>query len=449
MPDLHERQQKRLPESKHLNIDAKRAKEDEPQSRVTIEEKADEEIVSKVLNEVFTSASRGSKQVMSSSILTNNASNQIDRGLWGLNGGLKGGSGNAIRGNEDHGKSCHSRKENDDDEPPPKKSVPPLLQGYFESSKRCQRPLPLDQPRAPDMECGNTTADVIENEDGCEIFSPWKEQYQRTNDQMKAVIDAKADQRKSGGGVYQGKEQGNHFLSIQKGYSSKNIGLKLETLDAGNMKTDFWCFALMKYESFEFSKGDPEVRIRKEQPKSTSTGYIWHGYGSDFPSPTSSVQCKIYAYCERSGERDIHFSENDCGRITEAPGASQHLCCSQSCGVVFWHFSQKQFSCESGQWKEELQNDFALVKFGTGREELIWTQWSPEREPTRTRWVRLENSPVFDGVPVDTGAKQRLENFLKGNHLPAFNFPQLSYGPIIQHWREQETLRRETATSNR
>ena len=90
-------------------------------------------------------------------------------------------------------------------EPPPKKRScdPPLLQSYFESSKKCQRPAPLYQPRVPDMECGNTTADVIENEDGCEIFSPWKEKYQRTNGQMEAVIQSKADQRKSGGGVYQ------------------------------------------------------------------------------------------------------------------------------------------------------------------------------------------------------------------------------------------------------
>ena len=269
------------------------------------------------------------------------------------------------------------------------------------------------------------------------------------NDQIEAIIDAKEDQIKSGGGIYQRKEQGDQFLSIQKGYLSKNIGLKLETLDAGKMKTDFCCFALMAYETFDFSKSHPGVRIRKEQPKSTSTGFIWHGYGSDFPSPTSSVQCKIYAFCERSGERDIHFSETDCGRITEAPGASQHLCCSQSCGVVFWHFSQKQFSCEGGQWKEDLQNDFALVKFGTGREELIWTKWSADKEPIRTRWVRLDNSPVFDGVRVDPGAKQRLQNFLNGNHLPEFNFPQPSYGPIIRRWREQETLRRERATCDR
>ena len=336
-------------------------------------------------------------------------------------------------------------------EPPPKKRScdPPLLQSYFESSKKCQRPAPLYQPRVPDMECGNTTADVIENEDGCEIFSPWKEKYQRTNGQMEAVIQSKADQRKSGGGVYQSREQDDQFLSIQKGHSSKNIGLKLETFDAGKVITKWRCFALMNYESFDFSKSDPEVRIRKEQPKSTSTGYIWHGYGTDFLLPTSSVQCKFYAYCERSGERDIHFSEMDCGRITEAPGASQHLCCSQSCGVVFWHFSQKQFICKSGQWKEELQNDFALVKFRTGNEELIWTQWSPDREPTRTRWVRLGNSPAFDGVYVDSGTKQRIENFLKGNHLPEFSFPQPNYGPVIQHWRDQETLRRQPATSDR
>ena len=146
------------------------------------------------------------------------------------------------------------------------------------------------------------------------------------NDQIEAIIDAKENQIKSGGGIYQRKEQRDQFLSIQKGYLSKNLGLKLETLDAGKMKTDFCCFALIAYGPFDFSKSHPGVRIRKVQPKSTSTGFIWHGYGSDFPSPITSVQCKIYASCERNGERDIHFLETDCGRITEGPGASQHLC---------------------------------------------------------------------------------------------------------------------------
>ena len=56
--------------------------------------------------------------------------------------------------------------------------------------KMRQRPAPLDPPREQAMEYGNMTADVIENEDGIEFFSPCLDSYRRTEVQVQAVRDA-------------------------------------------------------------------------------------------------------------------------------------------------------------------------------------------------------------------------------------------------------------------
>ena len=316
----------------------------------------------------------------------------------------------------------------------------------FEKTR--QRPAPLDPPREQDFDFGNMTAELIENEDGSEIFSPELDSYKRTRHQLKAVKEAAADQRRVGGGVYQKKDGSQTFFTIQKGWVTKDIGLKLTTTEDGKVKTEFNCFATMNYEFFKFSKNTPGLRIRQKQPQETRTGYIWHGFGGDlFPG---ADKCGIYAYCERAGERDLHFSELGCERLSEAPGASQMMCSNRNCGVVKWHLAQKEFQYDNnGQWEEIQQNDFAVVVFKSGSEELVWTEQPAVGEPVRSRWVRLESSQQFDGVQVEKGCKERIKNFLDQNRLPKFAFPVPRYGPPIQCWRDQEALRRQVADCER
>ena len=311
-----------------------------------------------------------------------------------------------------------------------------------------QRPAPLDPPREQDFDFGNMTAELIENEDGSEIFSPELDSYKRTKHQMKAVNEAGADQRKVAGGVYQNKDGSQMFFTIQRGWMTKDIGLKLTTIEDGLVKTDFNCFVMMEYEPFKFSKNNPGLRIRQKQPQETRTGYIWYGFGGDLV-PTAD-KCGVYAYCERAGERDLHFSELGCERLSEAPGASQMMCSNRICGVVKWHLAQKEFQFDkNGQWEEIQQNDFALVVFKTGKEELVWTEQPEVGEPVRSRWVRIESSEQFDGVRVETGCKERLKNFLNQNRLPEFVFPLPRYEPLVQRWRDQQALRRQVAGCER
>ena len=337
--------------------------------------------------------------------------------------------------------------------PPPRKMLKrhgglpsQLTVGLLEKTR--QRPAPMDPPREQNLEYGNMTAEVVESEDGTEIFSPCLDRYRRTDAQVEAVREAGKDQRKMGGGVYKKKDGTQTFLTIQKSFMSKDIGIKLVTVEEEHVRTRLHCFGTMNYEYFKFCKITPGLRIRQQPPQETRTGYIWHGFGLDLPPLTG--KCGVYAYCERAGERDIHFSEAGCERLSEAPGASQDLCSSRNCGVVKWHLSQKEFSYDqNGQWEEVQQNDFALVVFDTGREELVWTEQPAVGEHVQSRWVRLDSSDQFDGVRVDTGSKQRLKNFLDQNRLPPFDFPMPKYAPVVQHWRDQVVLRRQVATCDR
>ena len=361
---------------------------------------------------------------------------------------LKGGAGK---------EDCSSGDEERKMMPPPSKRLrrqnrilkgwPDQLPGSnFEKTR--QRPAPMDPPREQNLEYGNMTTDIVENEDGTEIFSSCLINYRRTEAQVEAVREAGKDQRKIGGGVYKKKDGSQKFLTLQRGYMSKDIGLKLVTLDEGQMMTSLNCFGTMDYESFKFSKSTPGLRIRQEPPEETRTGYIWHGFGGDL-SP-SAGRCTVYLYCERVGERDLHFSEAGCERLSEAPGASQGLCSNRNCGVVKWHLSQKEFHYDkNGQWEEIQQNDFALVVFKTGGEELVWTEQPAVGEPVRSSWVRLENSEQFDGVHVDSGSKERLKNFLHQKRLPPHQFPVPKYTPPVQRWRDQEVLKRQMANSDR
>ena len=314
--------------------------------------------------------------------------------------------------------------------------------------KAYQRPAPMEPPRQQDLEFGNMTTTVLESEDGTEIFSQCLGNYKRTEAQVEAVRAAGEDQRKVGGGVYQNKAGTQQFLTIQKGWTTKDIGLKLITVEEGHVITKLNCFAMMEYEPFRFSKNTPGLRIRQKQPQETRTGYIWYGFGGDLV-PAAGM-CRVYAYCERAGERDLHFSELGCERMSEAPGASQQMCSNRDCGVIMWHLSQKEFQYDNnGQWEEIQQNDFAVVVFKTGREELVWTEQPTVGEPVRSRWVRLESSEQFDGVRVETGCKERLKNFLNQNRLPEFVFPVPRYGPLVQCWRDQQALRRQVAGCER
>ena len=356
------------------------------------------------------------------------------------------------------GKGDSSTDEENEGKPPPKRRLkkgkdsalhyPDQLIAGSRFEKSCQRPAPLDPPREQDFDFGNMTAELVENEDGSEIFSPELDSYKRTRYQMKAVKEAGADQRKVGGGVYQNKDGSQMFLTIQKGWMTKDIGLKLATVEDGHIKTVSNCFAMMEYEPFRFSRNNPGLRIRQKQPQETHTGYIWKGFGGDLV-PVAGM-CRVYAYCERAGERDLHFSELGCERLSEAPGASQLMCSNMNCGVVKWHLSQKEFQYDNnGQWKEITQNDFALVVFKSDTEELVWTELPAVGESVRSRWVRLENSEQFDGVHVDAGSKQRIKNFLDQNRLPQFVFPVPRYEPLVQRWQDQEALRRQVANCDR
>ena len=321
-----------------------------------------------------------------------------------------------------------------------------MIRDPFE--KNCQRPAPMAPPRQQPLEYGNMTTDVVESEDGAEIFSLCLDSYRRTEAQVEAVRQAGGDQRKVGGGVYQKKDDCQKFLTIQKSYLSNDIGLRLVTAEGGNVRTSFNCFGSMDYEFYKFSKSTPGLRIRQEPPQATRTGYIWHGFGGDLLP--SAERGGVYIYCERAGERDIHYSTAGCERLSEAPGASQELCSNNNCGVVKWHLSQKEFYYDNnGHWQEIQQNDFALVVFATGREELVWTEQPVVGEPVRSNWVRLENSEQFDRVCVDPGSKERLQNFLKNKRLPPYHFPVPTYTPVVLRWRDIGVLRRQAANCNR
>ena len=320
-----------------------------------------------------------------------------------------------------------------------------------EYNTKAQRLGPLEQPRMPDKQWGNMTIDAIG--DGEDLyFAPLsKEYYRRTDEQTRAVKEAQEDQRKVGGGVYGDKANQRQFLTIRKGFASKDIGLKLELVDGRQKELIFDVFAAMQYEFFHFSNESPVRRIRLKQPQETSTGYIWYGFGTDLNIPQSDIpRGKVYAFCERVGDLHLHFSGALCERVTEAPGASQLLCRNEGCGVVAWHFSMKTFECDNSQWEEATQDDFALVVFKGkhGRKELVWTCSKKGGSQTRRYFDRLESSLQYDAVRVDPGTRERLSNFLRGRHLPHFQFSPPTYAPKVARWRDQPVLMRLSSNSD-
>ena len=313
---------------------------------------------------------------------------------------------------------------------------------YWEEDKVEQRPAPLVPPRSPDMEFANMTAAAVSEEGAAEVFSPLKDKYRRTEQQLRDVAEAHADQRNVAGGVYRCLEEGNEGfeLSIRRGFKSKVLGIVLARRKDGKSKIMFESFASMRYEYFKF--GDTGLRFRQSLPQETLTGFTWEGFGGNaVPLPTSD----IHVYCERV-DRDVHFSGDQCSRVQESPGASQMLCSSLNCGVVTWHLARKCFRKDGENFSEVWQESFALVTFRTGRRELIWTH--PQRKKKISRWERLEGSSKFDAYVVDQASKLRVESVVAKNCLPQYTFSSPAYVPGKQQWREREPLLRQPEDSS-
>ena len=247
--------------------------------------------------------------------------------------------------------------------------------GWVEEAQQssCPRPLPLSGPRVPDLEFANETVEAADSEGGLEMTSPQKDLYRRSKAQIEAIKEARRDQRSVGGGVYQchNEEMKEIFLTIHRPFAAKTIGIELERVSANKKKKKiFRSFFTMNYEFVEISKSTGQ-RFRKSLPEETHTGFKWEGFGADeCPLPSTCV----YAVRERAGDRDLHFSAEGCGRLTEAPGASQSLCSNYGCGEVMWHFERKRF--DKGpftvSYKEDWMDDFSLVVFKDGTRRLIW-----------------------------------------------------------------------------
>ena len=310
---------------------------------------------------------------------------------------------------------------------------------YWEEDAISQRPGPLELARVPELEFADMTANCIDGEGGGHVNSPEKDNYRRTEAQLRNVSAAQEDQRNVAGGTYKcvDSENKDFFLSIRKGYKSKVIGIVMEKLKEGEAKkVVFESFGSMRYEYFRF--GQSGRRFRQTWPEETLTGFIWEGYGGDaLPLPSSDV----HVYAERV-DRDVHFPGEHCNRVTEAPGASQMLCSSQDCGLVTWHLSRKCFRKGKGQeFFEKWQEDFALVTFKNGKQQLIWTH--PHRKLKRSRWERLENSSQFNAYVINEASRQRVESVVSRKCLPRYTFPTPSYVPTNQGWRESEPLTRQ------
>ena len=304
-----------------------------------------------------------------------------------------------------------------------------------------QRPAPGDLPRSPEMEYANMTACAV-GEEGGVVFSPLKDKYRRTDAQLKDVVDAHEDQRNIAGGSYRCLDEGyeNFELTIQKGFKSKALGITLKKFSADKGVTIFQSFSMMRYEYFRF--GESGRRYRQTWPEETPTGFIWYGYGGDaYPLPTSDV----HVYCERV-DRDVHFSGEKCGRNTEEPGASQMLCANANCGVVSWHLSRKCYrKGDDDNYSEKWQEHFALVRYRSGRKELVWTH--DHRKLKKSRWERLEASPEFNACVVDQVNKERVESIVARKCLPQFTFSTPTYVPQKQHWKVAEPLLRQKKDS--
>ena len=305
-----------------------------------------------------------------------------------------------------------------------------------------QRPLPLAEPRVPDMEYENMTIDAIANEGGLEATSPQKDPYRRSVAQMEAIKEARRDQRAVVGGVYQCQRDDlkEYYLTIHRPYMAKTIAIVLERVCGKEKRTIFHSFFTMSYEPMVVKGGQ---RYRKEQPEETHTGFKWHGHGADqWPLPSSCV----YAVVERVGETDLHFSSKDCTRSTEAPGASQSICSHMKCGAVIWHFARTNFDKKHRvTYNEEWADDFSLVKYKDGTERLVWR----DQSGVQTFWARTESSEQFSTYKAPPGPLAMVEGIVKRGDIPSHQFNDPSFVPSLQPWKEQQPLGRQPVESQR
>ena len=338
-----------------------------------------------------------------------------------------------------------SSDEESTEEPPEKKSRTNERTGeteerpdswkYWELEKQCLRPPPLDPPRRPDMAYVNMSVNGAENEDGMEHFSLAKDRYRRTDAQIDAVREARRDQRRFGGGIYRCIESGKTelYLHIRKG-STNFVSITLVRAEQNQKPViQFETFAKMNYESYSTSDG---VRNRKTLPEETETGFMWYGHGGS----TNLLASSVYTFCERV-DNDVHFSVGPCERITQAPGASQMLCSSIQCGIVFWHLTVKFFERLGKQeYREAGEEDFALIEFKSGQpQELLWT----DKDKVRTRWRKFDSVPEQESLKtISKECMKRVEFVIKEGLLPPTSFPPPCYSAFIESWQELEPIRR-------
>ena len=309
--------------------------------------------------------------------------------------------------------------------------------------KTKQRPAPLHPPRVPDLQYANMTIRAIENEDGAQIFSQFKDKYMRTSVQLQRSEEAQADQRRVGGGVYSCLLDGQEGfeLVLRKGYKSKALGIALRHRREGKVQTVFDSFADMDYEYFRFCNHTPGRRFRQMCPETTPTGYIWTGVGGELPLP-DRPSSDVFVFCERA-DRDIHFSGGSCERISQAPGASQSICSNATCGQVTWHLSRKCFQrVGNHQFQEVWQEDFALITFRSGEEKLLWTH--PQRKLKHSWWARQDSSAQYDGFIPEAASRKRVKENVK--NLPPWNFNPPTYVPPPT-WTDTVPLEREADNS--
>ena len=366
---------------------------------------------------------------------------------------MRGGGDNRKSKEEENQKECASNDKDtvnvkltsqDIEAPNPPQPFKDRPQGWVEELQQltCPRPLPLAEPRVPDLEFANETVEAAESEGGLEMTSPQKDLYRRSKAQIEAIREARKDQRSVGGGVYQchNEEMKEIFLTIHRPFAAKTIGIELERVRANKKKQKISrSFFSMKYESVEITTGQ---RFRKSRPDETHTGFKWEGFGGDeCPLPSTCV----YAVRERAGDRDLHFSAEGCGRLTEAPGASQSLCSNGSCGEVMWHFERKRF--EKGPftvtYKEDWVDDFSLVVFKDGTRKLVWR----DESGGRTFWERLDSGPVYSKYKPLPDAVKMVEGIVNRGELPAHLFSDPFFVPLPGPWKEQHPLRRQPEDS--
>ena len=373
------------------------------------------------------------------SIEENGAPDQVQRGVDEVQGDDEEVSEGALHDDENDGGKRRREGDNSFDEFVPVKELKrPRGWSAWEEKTR-QRPAPLQPPRIQTLEYCNMSITAAEDEEGIQVMSQYKDKYMRSEVQLQGISDAQADQRKVAGGVYRclEREQEGFELVIHKGYMTKTLGIVLRRRRQGKPASVFESFGDMKYEYFKFSKFTDGMRWRQECPDRTPTGYIWTGVGGEMPMPDRPTG-DVFIFCERV-DRDLHFSDGPCERLTEAPGASQSVCSNASCGLVKWHLARKCFRrVGDGQFVELWQDEFALVVYRSGYEKLLWTH--PNRRLKKSWWERLENSPQYDAFVPDAGSRKRVhENFPK---LPPWHFDPPSYVPHHQSWSDPEPLER-------